>query len=295
MKDDRMFSYEAQNRDASTEECGELCKEYKYFALQFKGQCFCGNNDDYDRHGSSGSCSCESDNVGKYIACVYDTFSQAPVVSPLMSPVASPSKAPTSSPINSPTSSPSSYEYKGCYKDNKSNRMFSKMAQRRGATTIECANLCKGYKYFSRQSKGQCFCGNSDNFDKHGSSSSCKCNSSNVGSYSACVYEIDGQKRRKRRLKTSKGWHLHEPLVKQYYYGYKGGLTMPPCSDNVFWYIISKIQKISNDQLQRLQTLITGYRDESCRYGTYADRDGGVARPLQSAKGSIFECTSRDY
>eukprot|EP00588_Corethron_pennatum_P018240 CAMPEP_0194305688 /NCGR_PEP_ID=MMETSP0171-20130528/3061_1 /TAXON_ID=218684 /ORGANISM="Corethron pennatum, Strain L29A3" /LENGTH=418 /DNA_ID=CAMNT_0039057293 /DNA_START=50 /DNA_END=1306 /DNA_ORIENTATION=+ len=192
-------------------------------------------------------------------------------------------------------SAPANNRYTGCYKDTKRNRMFSYEAQSSDASTDKCAELCKGYRFFARQYKGQCFCGNRDDYDRHGSSSSCDCEGSNVGGYLACVYETASAKRKNRRLKK-KDWHLHAPFKKQHYYGYKGSLTMPPCSDSVFWYIMNNKQKISKGQLQRLKDLIAGYRDKSCRLGTYADKNGSVARPLQSSRGrSIFQCTNKDY
>lgn len=290
-KADRMFSHEAKNRGASIEECALLCMEYKYFALQSKGQCFCGDHEDYSRHGSSDDCKCESNNVGSYVACVYDSSTEVPTPPPTPPPT----PTPTPPPFETSVSSPSSYKFIGCYRDKKGSRMFSKEAKSRKTSITECAELCEGYKYFSRQYKGQCFCGNNNDFDKHGLSSGCNCDASNVGSYKACVYDTDGETRKKRRLRR-KDWHIYAPFRKQYYYGYEGSLTMPPCSDSVYWYVMTNTQSISLLQLQRLQVLITGYRDESCSLGTYADKSGGVARPLQNSKGQkIFQCTSEDY
>eukprot|EP00588_Corethron_pennatum_P035636 CAMPEP_0194345600 /NCGR_PEP_ID=MMETSP0171-20130528/104949_1 /TAXON_ID=218684 /ORGANISM="Corethron pennatum, Strain L29A3" /LENGTH=783 /DNA_ID=CAMNT_0039112609 /DNA_START=54 /DNA_END=2405 /DNA_ORIENTATION=- len=435
-KGSRMFSSEAQSRDASTEKCAKLCEGYRYFARQFKGQCFCGDQDDYGRHGSSGRCNCEGSNVGKYVACVYDTSSVTPPVKasvtvptsmpsympfqrpttgphnlpsleptatpsmvplsllsglpttgssnlpsmeqtvissiipssllsglpttrpsnlPSLEPTVIPSMVPSSQPSGLPTTRPSNfpslepaarpsmfpsslpsglptlksssissqeptyvptadptyvpstapsatpprYTYQGCYKDKEESRMFSSELQSSGASTDNCATLCRGYRYFARQFKGQCFCGNRDDYDRHGSSRSCNCAGSNVGGevvggYVACVYEIESE-RRNRRLKK-KDWHLHAPFKTQHYYSYQGSLTMPPCSNSVFWYIMNDKQQMSTGQLQRLKNLIAGYRDTSCRFGTYADRNGSVARPLQSSSGrSIFQCTKKDY
>jgi len=80
------------------------------------------------------------------------------------------------------------YTYRGCYKDKKNDRSFFYEAQRWGASTSDCALLCRSYAYFLRQSKGRCFCG-SGRYDKHGTSSKCKCGSSNVGNDLWCAYE----------------------------------------------------------------------------------------------------------
>jgi len=81
-----------------------------------------------------------------------------------------------------------SYEYLGCYKDKKRDRIFSVEAEDRGATMEECAALCKGHRYFFRQYKGQCFCGDDGDYKRHGESSRCKCDTGNVGSYIGCLY-----------------------------------------------------------------------------------------------------------
>merc|ERR1712054_394875 len=51
------------------------------------------------------------------------------------------------------------------------------------------STLCSGYKYFARQHRGKCFCGNS--YEKHGSAMGCKCNSANVGRFRNCVYKLN--------------------------------------------------------------------------------------------------------
>jgi len=52
----------------------------------------------------------------------------------------------------------------------------------------QCSDLCDGYKYFARQWKGECWCGN-DSYSKHGSSTGCDCMGPNVGAWKQCVYE----------------------------------------------------------------------------------------------------------
>eukprot|EP00587_Corethron_hystrix_P004929 CAMPEP_0113329434 /NCGR_PEP_ID=MMETSP0010_2-20120614/20906_1 /TAXON_ID=216773 ORGANISM="Corethron hystrix, Strain 308" /NCGR_SAMPLE_ID=MMETSP0010_2 /ASSEMBLY_ACC=CAM_ASM_000155 /LENGTH=383 /DNA_ID=CAMNT_0000191539 /DNA_START=1 /DNA_END=1151 /DNA_ORIENTATION=+ /assembly_acc=CAM_ASM_000155 len=52
----------------------------------------------------------------------------------------------------------------------------------------QCSDLCDGYKYFARQWKGECWCGN-DSYSKHGPSTGCDCMGPNVGAWKQCVYE----------------------------------------------------------------------------------------------------------
>mmetsp|Transcript_37260 Transcript_37260/g.73151 ORF Transcript_37260/g.73151 Transcript_37260/m.73151 type:complete len:448 (+) Transcript_37260:291-1634(+) len=225
------------------------------------------------------------------------------VASPVGTPTSKPTRVPTSKPTAAPTGT---YKYLGCYNDKKKDRMFSNEAQHREASVEECSVLCEGYKFFLRQYKGQCFCGNSTEYARHGSSSLCDCHGVNVGSYKGCVYDnepsesalslrrfLRGLKKKKKR------WSIYSPFKKEYYYGYRGSLTSPPCSNSVNWYVMNDQQKISRKQLERIQDLITGYLDEDCQYGTYAKTRGGevsVARPIQdSRRRSIFKCTKADY
>jgi len=200
--------------------------------------------------------------------------------------------------------------YVGCYNTVESEFLMCVEAQKDGTSTEECAALCEDYRYFARESGGRCFCGHAnDQYYRFGYSNSCSCGADDVGANVACVYQRrelrDRRLRQKdrrrerpdRRLKKKKKkWNLHAPFKKAYYYGYKGTITMPPCSDFVHWYVLSKPQRISKDQLKRMKRLIMEYRDENCQFGTYADKSRGVARPVQSLKErKIFQCSNIDY
>jgi len=234
----------------------------------------------------------------------YDAY---PVTIPVGTPTSKPTRVPTSTPTAAPTGT---YRYLGCYKDKKKDRVFSNEVTDRGASVEECSVLCEGYKFFSRQSKGQCFCGDSTEYARHGSSTLCDCHGANVGSYKGCVYDNEPSDSRrfsrqflrrlkKKKKKKKKKWSIYSPFKKEYYYGYRGSLTSPPCSNSVNWYVMNNQQKISRKQLGRIQDLITGYLDKDCQYGTYAETRRGkvsVARPIQDARGrGIFHCTKDDY
>jgi len=112
------------------------------------------------------------------------------------------------------------------------------------------------------------------------------------------------ERRRQRKLHenvwdlTQKRDHnvLKQPFKNQYYYGYKGSLTIPPCSDMVLWYVVDKPMKIDKKQLKRMQRLITNYLDDDCEKNTYASDSGAVNRPLQKKhKHKIFHCDESDY
>jgi len=232
----------------------------------------------------------------------------APAKTPKELPFAVPSDVPIGH--TAPAANPRAFV--GCYKTVQSELLMCVEAQKDGTSTEECATLCQDYKYFARESRGRCLCGHvNDAYYRHGASNSCRCNADDVGANVACVYikrerwdrrlskkklRRERQDRRLKKKKKKKKWDLHAPFKKAYYYGYKGSITMPPCSDFVHWYVLNKPQRISKSQLKRIQVLIKGHLDTNCQFGTYADRNGGVARPIQSIKGrNIFHCTKADY
>jgi len=112
------------------------------------------------------------------------------------------------------------------------------------------------------------------------------------------------QRRHRRRLRDSH-WSvggkkhrklLRQPFRNQYYYGYRGSLTVPPCSDIVLWYVVDNPMAISAGQLRRLRDLVADYRDAQCALGTYADEGGNVNRPIQPKhKHNVFHCDESDY
>lgn len=186
-KNDRALSHEMPER-LSVEQCNAVCssQNYKYSARQYKGQCFCGNSDDYGKHGERDTCGeCNGPNVGGYLNCVYED-TQTGLSSTNLSPKVTPS---TMTPPTQDPNSVTKYTYLGCYKDRKGDRALPKRID--GKLSVDqCNNACTSlnYKYSARQYQGQCWCGNGD-YSKHGERDSCgDCDGPNVGGYLSCVY-----------------------------------------------------------------------------------------------------------
>merc|ERR1740124_990212 len=70
----------------SVEQCTELCAGYNYFGRQYYQECWCGN-DNYDKHGKSDKCACDSTgNIGDWLNCVYK-YEDSPTTAPTQSPI----------------------------------------------------------------------------------------------------------------------------------------------------------------------------------------------------------------
>jgi hypothetical protein len=87
------------------------------------------------------------------------------------------------------------YEYVGCFGDLESDRDLPMQATgsmvRFGGHHIDivgCSTFCSGYKYFARQSHGECFCG--DSYGKYGPVMGCACDTAMVGHSRNCVYKL---------------------------------------------------------------------------------------------------------
>jgi hypothetical protein len=88
------------------------------------------------------------------------------------------------------TTPPQEQPYVGCYRDNKSGKRDLPRSKGSPISYTSCRDKCAGYKYFGRQWKHQCFCGNA--YGSQGKRSDCKCNaSSNIGGNRNCVYRTD--------------------------------------------------------------------------------------------------------
>jgi len=109
--------------------------------------------------------------------------------------------------------------------------------------------------------------------------------------------------KRKQEQRTSnesmKPYQLPKATGTDFYYAYDGSLTVPPCSERIWYRIMRKPLVISRSQLSRIQDLIAKHLDENCELGTVGKRlsDGtchvDVSRPLQftHAVHHVTDCT----
>lgn len=89
--------------------------------------------------------------------------------------------------------------YIGCYDDQSNDRAMPfelyeghSRIKRLGHGAVDCERECSklGYRYFAREFRGQCFCGNSEaEYSKHGEDIGCDCCGQNVGPGRMCVWE----------------------------------------------------------------------------------------------------------
>jgi hypothetical protein len=172
---DRALPYQIGGRFHTAEHCESACtsKGYVHFALEWKGQCFCSNGSDYDKHGSSTGCNCCGSNVGENKMCVWTAGPAAPGCDGSGAPSA---------------------PYLGCYQDKNLNRAMPYEVDGRGHSAKDCQDECaaKGMAYFAREWRGQCFCSDHNDYGKHGTAGGCDCCGTNVGLKKMCVWAVAG-------------------------------------------------------------------------------------------------------
>ena len=78
-------------------------------------------------------------------------------------------------------------QYIGCFRDCKKNKRDLPHLKPKG-NKDQCNRSCKGYKYFGRQWKQECWCGN--NYGSQGKSSPCKLHAHNIGPCRNAVYKV---------------------------------------------------------------------------------------------------------
>lgn len=101
-----------------------------------------------------------------------------------------------------------------------------------------------------------------------------------------------------RRLNDGKGgtsdFPLYSFLPTVWFFGYRGSLTVPPCT-TVHWRVLERPVQVSQKQMDSIRNMILHQLDDNCRPSTAAF-DGGVNRPTQdSANVPVWHCTDRDY
>eukprot|EP00986_Skeletonema_menzelii_P000688 scaffold195_cov161-Skeletonema_menzelii.AAC.3 len=176
----RAMSTEIEGRGYTARECESACAErgFLYFGRQWRGQCFCSNSDySYKKHGTASNCDCCGTNVGSNKMCVYE----------LQTAEATYAAAPGC------TDRFNGAPYLGCYEDRNRKRALPHEVHGKFHSAEFCQMECKeaGYRYFARQWRGQCFCGDYD-YNKYGPASNCDCCGRNVGANKMCVWDNGG-------------------------------------------------------------------------------------------------------
>jgi hypothetical protein len=173
-------------RAGNEEQCFKQCKEagFKYAGLQWRGQCFCGN--EYGKHGETKGCNCKkgSRNFGGWKQCVFDLAADTAEVKE-----AEPEVVEESSEASEP-------ELLGCFRDRRNRDLPKRTRSFRAGNEQQCFEQCReaGFKYAGLQWRGQCFCGN--DYGKHGKTKGCNCKkgSRNFGGWKQCVFDLAADK-----------------------------------------------------------------------------------------------------
>ena len=151
-----------------------------------------------------------------------------------------------------------------------------------------------------------------DEFQKvyDGNEASCNSNTTtaNLNDYESVAYNVTSTPTssetgttRHRRVKKAREpiWDPFHPDIQRtvHFWGYRGSLTEPPCSQNsVLWRIMDVAVPISTGQLSQLMHVLFQNRDPiTCEF-TSTHYNGSVARPISKSKGiQYYKCTRSDY
>ena len=89
---------------------------------------------------------------------------------------------------------------------------------------------------------------------------------------------------------------LKHIMVSDWFFGYEGSLTEPPCTEFLEWRIIDKPALISEQQLVQMKRILFNHVDKDCERTSVHSEEYGVARPLQSYSGRlVHRCMCRDF
>lgn len=167
---ERALPVKIPGQDHSAAACHAECLALgmPIFAREWKGQCFCGPAGvDYGMHGPRGGCDCCGSNVGGNAMCVWMAGG-------------------TPEGCGAAPSAP----YLGCFRNKNRDRALDFNVGGRFHSAQTCMSECtsRGFKYFAREWKGQCWCGDKSNYGKHGTTDGCDCCGGNVGANKMCVW-----------------------------------------------------------------------------------------------------------
>lgn len=94
-------------------------------------------------------------------------------------------------------------------------------------------------------------------------------------------------------------WDVYRFVPTFWYCGYKGSLTIPPCTELVHWRIFDLPLKVGKDQIERMTDLLANQLDDNCNVKNigYVDKKKRkhFNRPLQKKRQSVYCCDSDDF
>lgn len=96
---------------------------------------------------------------------------------------------------------------------------------------------------------------------------------------------------------SSSDFDLYRFMTTGWYFGYRGSITTPPCTQNVQWRILDVTMPISKNQHERMQNLLTESLDHYCQTNT-ASFNSQVNRPIQvksKQNKRVWRCKREDW
>ena len=91
-------------------------------------------------------------------------------------------------------------------------------------------------------------------------------------------------------------WDREWIMTSDWFFGYEGSLTEPPCTEFLEWRIIDTPALISREQLTQMKRILFNHVGEDCQRTSVHSEEYGVARPLQSYNDRlVHRCMCRDF
>ena len=91
-------------------------------------------------------------------------------------------------------------------------------------------------------------------------------------------------------------WDREWIMTSDWFFGYEGSLTEPPCTEFLEWRIIDTPALISREQHQQMKRILFNHVDGDCERTSVHSEEYGVARPLQAYNDRlVHRCMCRDF